>query len=61
MFGEAYKEKYENVRPSQNTCESSCMKGNSKYVAFPWQTGGGGSLCVLSAVGQCKLDPNNCP
>eukprot|EP00747_Dinoflagellata_sp_TGD_P167367 gnl/TRDRNA2_/TRDRNA2_191646_c0_seq1.p1 gnl/TRDRNA2_/TRDRNA2_191646_c0~~gnl/TRDRNA2_/TRDRNA2_191646_c0_seq1.p1 ORF type:complete len:462 (+),score=126.17 gnl/TRDRNA2_/TRDRNA2_191646_c0_seq1:27-1388(+) len=47
VFGEASKQKYEDLRLSTKTTESTGIRGNSKLVAIAWESGGGGTLAVF--------------
>lgn len=47
VFPEASKLKYEDVRISTKTTEANGIRGNSKFWAVPWQSGGGGTLAVV--------------
>ena len=55
IFGEAIREKYENVTPTNITCESQLIKANSKYVSFIYHSGGGGKLAILENGKQRKI------
>lgn len=57
VYGEAFKQKYEDLRPSSNTTESIGVRGNSKFHALAWQSGGGGSLAVLNSKQFGRLGP----
>lgn len=58
VFGEATKEKYEDLRVSPKIAESTGIRGNSKFICFPWESGGGGTLAVIprSKSGRCPRD-----
>jgi len=58
VFGEAKKTKYEDLRLATKATESTGLRGNSKFVTFAWESGGGGTLCVLPAskFGRCPRD-----
>jgi len=47
VFGEPLKQKYEDLRLSSKATESTGIRGNSKFFAFPWESGGGGTLAVV--------------
>mmetsp|Transcript_47480 Transcript_47480/g.133612 ORF Transcript_47480/g.133612 Transcript_47480/m.133612 type:complete len:449 (+) Transcript_47480:103-1449(+) len=47
VFGEVGKQKYEDLRLSSKATESTGIRGNSKFVCFAWDAGGGGALAVL--------------
>eukprot|EP00743_Colponemidia_sp_Colp-15_P000184 GILK01000213.1.p1 GENE.GILK01000213.1~~GILK01000213.1.p1 ORF type:complete len:460 (-),score=64.16 GILK01000213.1:141-1478(-) len=47
VYGELSKEKYEDLRLSNKATESNQIKGNAKFFAVAWDTGGGGSLAVI--------------
>lgn len=47
VFGEPLKLKYEDLRLSSKATESTGIRGNSKFFAFPWESGGGGTLAVV--------------
>mmetsp|Transcript_18400 Transcript_18400/g.37490 ORF Transcript_18400/g.37490 Transcript_18400/m.37490 type:complete len:459 (-) Transcript_18400:134-1510(-) len=47
VFGEPMKQKYEDIRLSTKASESTGIRGNSKFFAFPWESGGGGTLAVV--------------
>jgi len=49
VFSEPSKQKYEDLRPSNTNTESVGVRGNSKFYALAWQSGGGGSLAVLDS------------
>jgi len=48
VFGEPWKSKFEDIRLATKPTESSGVKGNSMFIAFPWASGGGGSLAVVN-------------
>ena len=60
LFGEKWKEQVVNVSFGQFPCESTALKGNHKWVAFPWQTNGGGVLCVVK-MGHTRKVEVTCP
>jgi hypothetical protein len=35
------------------------IKGNNKYIAFPWQTGGGGALSIIQNDSFGKMNANH--
>mmetsp|Transcript_36085 Transcript_36085/g.103740 ORF Transcript_36085/g.103740 Transcript_36085/m.103740 type:complete len:459 (+) Transcript_36085:80-1456(+) len=47
VFGEPLKQKYEDLRLSNKATESTGIRGNGKFFAFPWDSGGGGTLAVV--------------
>lgn len=49
VFGDPWKNKFEDIRLATKPTESSGVKGNAQFVAFPWASGGGGSLAVLNS------------
>lgn len=57
VYGEPFKNKYENVKPTSATCESNLVKGNSLYCGVSWFSTGGGNLAILPNGGQKRLDP----
>lgn len=48
VFGEPLKQRYEDCRLSSKATESTGIRGNGKFFAFPWESGGGGTLAVVS-------------
>jgi hypothetical protein len=58
VYGEAIKEKFEGVKPSDQTSDSCLMKGNSKYFGVSWKVGGGGCLAVLPTDKPGRLPPS---
>ncbi|KAM3141300.1 hypothetical protein pb186bvf_006685 [Paramecium bursaria] len=55
LFGEPLKEKFEQLTPTTQTCDSTMVKGNPKFTAFIVQTGGGGVVGVLENAYPQKL------
>ena len=49
-------EKFIDLKFYQYFSESTHIKANNKWVAFPWQTQGGGALCVLDITKPKKVD-----
>lgn len=49
VHGDQLKEKYEDLRISAKISESVGVRGNGKFIAFPWESGGGGTMAVLPA------------
>eukprot|EP00928_Gymnodinium_smaydae_P079885 TRINITY_DN63716_c0_g1_i1.p1 TRINITY_DN63716_c0_g1~~TRINITY_DN63716_c0_g1_i1.p1 ORF type:complete len:481 (+),score=88.04 TRINITY_DN63716_c0_g1_i1:62-1444(+) len=47
VFGDASKQKYEDLRLSPKTTESCGIRASGSYFAFPWDAGGGGALAVI--------------
>lgn len=47
VHGEALKTKYEDLRLSSKSTESAGIRVNPKFFAFPWESGGGGTLAVI--------------
>jgi len=47
VHGEALKERYEDLRISSKISESTGVRGNSKFVALPWESGGGGTMAAI--------------
>mmetsp|Transcript_49695 Transcript_49695/g.153472 ORF Transcript_49695/g.153472 Transcript_49695/m.153472 type:complete len:460 (-) Transcript_49695:81-1460(-) len=47
VFGEPQKQRYEDLRLSTKATESTGVRGNSKFFAFAWDSGGGGTLAVV--------------
>ncbi|CAD7947178.1 unnamed protein product [Amoebophrya sp. A25] len=47
LLVEPSKDRFEGTKLSEKKLEGPGIAINSQYLAFPWQTGGGGSLCVL--------------
>ena len=47
VFGTSLSTKFDSVKFDQSTTESCALKGNKKYTAFPWQSQGGGTVCVV--------------
>jgi hypothetical protein len=47
VFGEAEKTKYEDLRVASKQTEANGIRCNSKYLCFPWESGGGGTLAVI--------------
>eukprot|EP00921_Rhytidocystis_pertsovi_P011555 GHVQ01018685.1.p1 GENE.GHVQ01018685.1~~GHVQ01018685.1.p1 ORF type:complete len:102 (-),score=3.21 GHVQ01018685.1:101-406(-) len=41
------KQKYSDLRFSGKPTESLGIRANSCYLAFPWETGGGGTLALI--------------
>mmetsp|Transcript_58791 Transcript_58791/g.92968 ORF Transcript_58791/g.92968 Transcript_58791/m.92968 type:complete len:455 (-) Transcript_58791:89-1453(-) len=60
VFAEAFKEKYDDVRPSSKPSESVGIRCNGKWIAVPWESGGGGSLAVFSVTKTGRL-PRDLP
>lgn len=60
VFGEAMKQKYEDLRLSSKATESTGVRGNSKFFAFPWESGGGGTLAVVPVTRYGRL-PRDLP
>lgn len=60
VHGEAQKEKYEDLRVSTRQVESTGVRGNGKFIAFPWESGGGGSMAVIP-VGNHGRTPRDLP
>jgi hypothetical protein len=48
VYGEALKERFEGVRPT-STSDSSSVRGNEKFIAFPYDATGKGFLYILNA------------
>ena len=48
VFGDAWKEKYEDLRIATKATEGEGLKANGKWLALSWQAGGGGQLAVLN-------------
>lgn len=48
VFGEPLKQRYEDCRLSSKATESTGIRGNGKFFAFPWESGGGGTLAVVA-------------
>lgn len=59
LFGKDHTKQFEDVRPSKNNTEAGQIKGNNKYIAFPWQSAGGGALSILENDSFCKLSANH--
>ncbi|CAE6967054.1 Coro6 [Symbiodinium sp. CCMP2456] len=49
VFGNATKESFQDLRLSSKPLETTGIRGNSKFVCFPWESGGGGTLAVIPA------------
>ncbi len=47
VYGEIQNNKFEGIKFDQSVTESCAIKGNKKFTAFPWQSTGGGIVCVL--------------
>lgn len=47
VFAEEGKNKYEDLRPSSKASETLGIRGNSKFFALAWESGGGGTLAVI--------------
>lgn len=47
VFAEELKTKYEDLRPSSKASETLGIRGNSKFFAMAWESGGGGTLAVI--------------
>lgn len=47
VWGDALKTRYEDLRLSTKATESCGIRGNSKFFAFAWESGGGGTLAVI--------------
>lgn len=47
VHGDGLKTRYEDCRLSSKATESTGIRGNSKFLAFSWESGGGGSLAVV--------------
>lgn len=47
VFAEELKQKYEDLRPSSKASETLGIRGNSKFFALAWESGGGGTLAVI--------------
>ncbi|CAJ1396547.1 unnamed protein product [Effrenium voratum] len=60
VFGEASKENFQDLRLSSKPLESTGIRGNAKFVAFPWESGGGGTLAVLPSTKYGRL-PRDLP
>lgn len=59
LYGEPYKFKFEQLKPTKMSGDSPMVKGNSLYTAFIWQTGGGGEVCILQNDKPGKLSPEH--
>lgn len=59
VYGEVWKEKYDDLQLSTKVTESVGVRGNSKFVAIPWY-GAGGAIAVLpaGAFGKAPRDMN---
>jgi len=60
VFGEASKTKYEDVRLSPKPIESIGIRGNAKFFAFAYESGGGGTLAVVPVTRYGRL-PQDLP
>lgn len=49
VFGDATKQKYEDLRLATKATESVGIRGNGKFIAFAWESGGGGTLAVIQS------------
>ncbi|CAE7583051.1 Coro6 [Symbiodinium natans] len=49
VFGNATKENFQDLRLSSKPLETTGIRGNAKFVCFPWESGGGGTLAVIPA------------
>ncbi len=49
LSGELWKQKHDGLRVSTKGTDGCGVRGNRKWIAFPWQSGGGGVLAVLDA------------
>jgi coronin-1B/1C/6 len=47
VHGDATKQKYEDLRLTTKATESTGIRGNSKFFAFGWDSGGGGTLACI--------------
>lgn len=47
VHGDALKETYQDIRLSTKATESTGIRGNGKFICFPWESGGGGTLAVI--------------
>lgn len=60
VHGDPLKEKYEDLRITTKIGESTGVRGNSKFIAFPWESGGGSTMAVLP-VGKYGRQPRDMP
>jgi len=60
VHGDALKQKYEDLRLSSKATESIGIRANAKFVAFPWESGGGGALAVIPVTRYGRL-PRDLP
>lgn len=49
LTGEIWKNKFDSVRPANKVTEAPGVRGNRKWVATAWESGGGGVIAVLDA------------
>eukprot|EP00931_Biecheleriopsis_adriatica_P035962 TRINITY_DN2073_c0_g1_i1.p1 TRINITY_DN2073_c0_g1~~TRINITY_DN2073_c0_g1_i1.p1 ORF type:complete len:460 (+),score=91.68 TRINITY_DN2073_c0_g1_i1:59-1438(+) len=61
VHGEALKETFQDLRLSTKSSESSGIRGNSKFFAFPWESGGGGTLAVIPLTQHGRLGSRGVP
>ena len=48
VYGDAAKQKYEDIRLATKATEGTGIQGTSNYIAIPWGSGGGGCLAILN-------------
>lgn len=60
VFGEASKQRYEDIRLSSKASESKGIVANSKFWAAPWESGGGGTVAVVPTASFGRL-PRSMP
>jgi len=60
VFGEPSKSTYQDIRLSTKATETAGVRINSKYLALPWQSGGGGTLAVIPSTRLGRL-PHDIP
>mmetsp|Transcript_14646 Transcript_14646/g.14730 ORF Transcript_14646/g.14730 Transcript_14646/m.14730 type:complete len:450 (-) Transcript_14646:24-1373(-) len=59
VFGEELQEKFEDLRPSTLSSESSLIKSNGTNIVFPWESGGAGVLAVFAMSEIGRIAPSH--
>jgi len=59
VFGEELQEKFEDLRPSTLSSESTLIKSNGTNIVFPWESGGAGVLAVFAMSEIGRIAPSH--